>query len=200
MGTFERACAMSQWSKVNHSRHQWKGKAKQRGDESRYLRKQVARVKAERDEAKRALKEAQERLRQLESHVQGVAVRPKVDTVWIALRLFLEVRISFRAVSRVLSLLAADLGITKAPCPQSVINWVMRLSIVRMESARELRGLPLSHAPFSNGLIWMIDLSIGLGSGKILAVLALDAHHHHLASAAPSLTHVHCITVCVADS
>ena len=106
---------MSQWSKVNHSRHQWKGKAKQRGDESRDLRKQVARVKAERDEAKRALKEAQERLRQLESHVQGVAVRPKVDTVWIALRLFLEVRISFRAVSRVMALLAGDLGLPRAP-------------------------------------------------------------------------------------
>jgi hypothetical protein len=46
----------------------------------------------------------------------------------------------------------------------------MRLSIVRIESARGLRGLPLSQAPFSNGLIWMIDLSIGLGSGKIVAV------------------------------
>jgi len=191
---------MSQFSKVNHSRHQWKGKAKQRGDESRYLRKQVARVKAERDEAKRALKEAQERLRQLESQVQVVAVRPKVDAVWIALRLFLEVRISFRAVSRVMALLAGDLGLQRAPCPQTVINWVMRLSIVRIESASERRGLPLSPDPFSNGLIWMIDISIGLGSGKILAVLALDAHHHQLVSGAPSLAHAHCLAVSVADS
>jgi hypothetical protein len=36
-----------------------------------------------------------------------------------------------------------------------------------MESARGLRGLPLAHAPFSNGLLWMIDVSIGLGSGKM---------------------------------
>jgi hypothetical protein len=79
----------------------------------------------------------------------------------------LEVRISFRAVSRVLHVLAADLGIERAPCAQSVINWVMRLSIVRIECAGALRGLPLPHAPFSNGLIWMIDLSIALGSGKI---------------------------------
>jgi hypothetical protein len=127
-------------------------------------------------------------------------VLPKVDVVWLSLRLFLEVRISFRAVCRVLSLLAAELGINKAPCPQTIINWVMRLSIVRIESARGLRGLPLSQAPFSNGLIWMIDLSIGLGSGKILAVLALDAHHHHFVDAAPSLGHVHCIAVAVADS
>ena len=108
---------MSQFSKVNHSRNQWKGKAKLRGDANRYLRKQITRIKAERDQAKQALKETQVRLRQLASQVQAMAVRPKVDVVWLALRLFLEVRISFCAVCRVLSLLAADLGINKAPCP-----------------------------------------------------------------------------------
>lgn len=191
---------MRQLCKVTHSRNQWKAKAKQRSDHNRYLRKQLARVKAERAQAKQGLKATQRRLRQLESHAQAVAARPKVDVVWLSLRLFLEVRISFRAVCRVLSLLAPALGITKAPCPQTVINWVMRLSIVRIESARGLRGLPLSQAPFSNGLIWMIDLSIGLGSGKIVAILALDAHHHHLVNGAPSLHHVHCIAVSVADS
>jgi hypothetical protein len=80
------------------------------------------------------------------------------------------------------------------------INWVIRLSIVRLDSARSLRGLPLAQAPCNNGLIWMIDLSIGLGSGKILAVLAIDAHHHQLVNAAPSLSHVHCIGVSVAES
>lgn len=190
---------MSQLAKVKHSRNQWKHKAKERGDQDRYLRKQLARVKAERDQAKQALKATQTRLRQLESHAQAVAARAKVDVVWLCLQLFFEVRISFRAVCRVLSLLAPALGLTKAPCPQTVINWAIRLSIVRIESARGQRGLPLRQAPFSNGLIWMIDLSIGLGSGKILAVLALDAHHHHLVHGAPSLHHVHCIAVSVAD-
>jgi hypothetical protein len=60
--------------------------------------------------------------------------------------------------------------------------------------------LPLSQAPFSNGLIWMIDLSIGLGAGKILVVLAIDAHYHQLFNGAPSVAHVHCIGVSVADS
>jgi hypothetical protein len=96
--------------------------------------------------------------------------------------------------------LASDLGIKRAPCPQTVINWVIRLSIVRIECARGLRGLPLARAPFTNGLIWMIDLSIGLGTGKILAVLALDAHHYQLFNGAPSLEHVHCIGVSVAES
>jgi len=158
---------MSQLSKVKHSRNQWKAKAKQRSDHHRFLRKQLARLKAERAQAKQALKASQIRLRQLESQVPAVAVRPKVDVVGLALNLFLEARISLRAVCRVLTLLASDLGIKRAPCPQTVINWLIRLSIVRMESARGLRGLPLAHAPFSNGLIWMIDVSIGLGSGKI---------------------------------
>lgn len=54
---------------------------------------------------------------------------------------------------------------------------------------------------WSNGLIWMIDISIGLGTGKILTVLALDAHHHQLRpTTAPGFHDVHCMAVSVADS
>jgi hypothetical protein len=148
----------------------------------------------------KALKEVQGRLRQLEAHMQGLVALPKVDVVWMALQLFLVVRIGFRAVSRVLSLLALALGIHKAPCPQTIINWVIRLTLVRIDAARMLRGVPLSQAPFSNGLIWMIDISIGLGTGKILAVLAFDAHHHQLAPGALSVDRVRCIGVSVAAS
>lgn len=109
-------------------------------------------------------------------------------------------RIGFRAVSRVLSLLALPLGIHKAPCPHTIINWVTRLSIVRIQSARMLKGFALSQAPFSNGLIWMIDISIALGTGKIVAVLALDAHHHQRTETAPGLPQVRCIAVSVAAS
>ena len=79
---------MSQLAKVKHSRNQWKRKAKERGDQDRYLRKQLVRVKAERDQAKQALKEAQGRLCQLQSQPQAVAGWPKVDVVWLSLRLF----------------------------------------------------------------------------------------------------------------
>jgi hypothetical protein len=191
---------MSQLSKMKHSRDQWKHKAKQRGERERYQRKQHARLTAERDRATKALTETQACLRQLEAQLHGLATRPKVDVVYLALQLFLVARIGFRAVSRVLTLLALALGIQRAPCPQTIINWVIRLSLVRMESARLLRGLPLSQAPFSNGLIWILDLSIGLGAGKILVVLAIDAHYHHLFNAAPSVARVHCIGVSVADS
>jgi len=158
---------MSQLAKVPRSRHQWKDTAKQRGEPQRYQPKQIARLRAERDQATHALKEAQARLRQLESHVPAVAVRLKIDVVWLSLHLFFKARLSFRAVCRVLSLWASDLGIKRAPGPQTVINWVIRLSMVRIECARGLRGLPRARAPFTNGLIWMIDRSIGLGTGKI---------------------------------
>ena len=191
---------MSQLSKVTHSRDQWKHKATQRGDRDRYQRKQIARITAERNRATKALNAAQARLRQLESQPQGLVALPKVDLVFLALQLFCVARIGFRAVSRVLSLLAWALGIKRAPCPQTIINWVMRLAIVRIESARRRRGLPLSQAPFTNGLIWMLDISIGLGTGKLLAVLACDAHHHQLAPGALSLDRVRCIGVSVADA
>ena len=191
---------MSQLSKVRQSRTQWKHKATQRANQHRSQRKPLARVTHERDRTATALKEAQARLRQLESQRQALVTRPKVDVVLLALQLFFVARIGFRAVSRVLSLLAWALGLKKAPCPQTLINWVMRLSIVRIESARTLQGLPLSQAPFPNGLIWMLDISIGLGASKILAVLACDAHSHHLTPGALCRDRVHCIGVGVSTS
>ena len=191
---------MSQLSKVKHSRHQWKHKAKQRGDHSRYQRKQIARLTAERNQATTTLKVTQARLRQLESQLQALVSRPKVEVVFLALQLFLVARIGFRAVSRVLSLLAWALGIKSAPCPQTIINWVIRLSIVRIEAARTLQGLPLSQAPFTNGLIWLLDISIALGPSKMLAVLACDAQYHQRTPGALSLERVHCIGVGVAAS
>ena len=71
---------------------------------------------------------------------------------------------------------------------------------MRIRCAPMLKGLPLAKAPFCNGLIWMIDMSIGLGTGKILTVLALNAHHHQLSPSAPGLHDVHCMAVSVADS
>jgi hypothetical protein len=191
---------MSQLSKMKHSRDQWKDKAKQRGQRERYERREKARVKAQRDQLAQALKASEARVRELEARQGDLVTRPKVDVIHFALRLFLEARISFRAVSRVLALLAGALGIGKAPCVQTIINWIIRLTMVRLDAARTLKGLPLAHAPFSNGLIWLIDISIGLGSGKILAVLALDAHHHQLVCGAPALCHVHCMGVAVADA
>ena len=191
---------MSQQSKLRQSRNQWKRKAKERAEQNRYLRKELERIRKERDHSRQALKETQDRLRQKEAQAQGLVVSHKVDLVWLALQLFVGARISFRAVARVLRLLAEALGIKKAPCPQTLVNWVTSLSIVRIQSARLLQGVSLSLAPFTNGFIWMIDISIGLGTGKILSVLALNARHHQLVAAPPGFQQVHCIAVSVAAS
>jgi len=191
---------MSQQSKLRQSRNQWKSKAGQRGERNRYLHKELIRTKKERDRFKKALKETKTCLRRLETQSQGLVVQHKVDLVFLALQLFLVARIGFRAVCRVMGVLAEALGIEKVPCPQTVINWVMRLSMVRIQSASMLKGLPLERARFCNGFICMIDMSIALGTGKILTVLALDAHHHQLVPDAPGFQNVHCIAVSVADS
>src|SRR5262249_61960826 len=130
----------------------------------------------------------------------GRPTRLKADLVWVALTLFAGARISFRAVSRVLRLLAHWLGLGKPPCPQTVINWVIRLSIVRMQSVRLLQGVSRRLLPFTNGLIWIIDTSITLGTGKLLSVLALDAYHYQRAGGAPGFQHVHCVAVSVSPS
>jgi hypothetical protein len=58
----------------------------------------------------------------------------------------------------------------------------------------------VSADPFANGFIWLIDISIALGAGKLLAVLALDARHHQFHPGAPALEQVRCLLVAVADS
>jgi hypothetical protein len=191
---------MSQHSRLRQSRNQWKDKAGHRAEDKRYLRKQLARVKEERNRFKKELKDARALLCRQETQSRRLVVQHKVDLVFLALQLFLVARIGFRAVSRVLSVLAETLGIKKAPCPQTVINWVTRLSLVRIQSATMLKGLPLDRAPFSNGLIWMIDMSIALGTGKIMAVLTLNAHHHQLRPDAPGFGNVQCVAVSVSDS
>ena len=177
MGAGERASRMRHLSKGTRSRNQGTDTAQQRGEPHRYQPKQLARLRAARAQAQHALTEAQARLRQLASPGQAGAVRLQIEVVWLSLHLFFKARISFRAVGRVLRLLASDLGLTRAPCPQTVITWGSRLSLVRIECARGLRGLPLARAPGTNGLLWRIARSLGLGPGTICAVVALDAQH-----------------------
>lgn len=191
---------MSPLSKVRHSRNQWKSKASQRATGNRYLRRELVRAKRERDEHKRARQAAEARWHDYENREAAVAVRTKVDVIEISLKLFLEARLSFRAVSRALGCLTLVLGLKRAPCPQSVINWVMRLSLVRLQSATAFGQSPLRADPFANGSIWLIDISITLGAGKILAILALNARHHERYAEAPTLRQVRCIAVAVADS
>jgi hypothetical protein len=55
-------------------------------------------------------------------------------------------------------------------------------------------------ANFSEGFVWLIDISIGLGSGKILSVLALDLKYYQEHNSAPKRQDVICIATSVAVS
>lgn len=191
---------MSAAYKVNQSRQRWKQKATSRAHDNRYLRKELERLRRERDAYKKRAKQAEVQLGAHRPASPVPAIESKVDLVHVTLDLFVRARISFRAVSRVLGVLAAPLGLTKAPCPQTVINWVTRLSIARLQEATTRPQSPLSADPFANGFIWIVDISIALGSGKLLAVLALDARHHQRHPGAPGLDHVHPLAVAVAES
>lgn len=186
---------MSKFSKMRGSRNNWKGKAVERADEVRYVRKENNRLRKDRDKYKNIAKEAEQKLKEL----QGVAMLPSVSDksvlVFLVLQLFCLARIGFRAISRVLNVFSPYLGLKKIPCPQTVINWVIRLSIYRSQNIGcAIKGFA------SSGYIWMIDTSIALGSAKILAVIAIRADHYNRNSGAPTLKDVHCVAVSVAVS
>ena len=190
---------MSPQTRYKESRDNWKRKAACRAEKNRYQNKELGRVKAERDGFKKELKEIRARVLQMERRPGAVVIQSKAGLVFLALQLFVVARIGFRAVSRVLGTVMGARGQKKVPCPQTIINWVTRLSLARIRSAPMLQGPPMAKAPFCNGLIWMIDMSIGLGTGKILTVLALNAHHHKLNPSAPCLHDVHCMAASVAN-
>ncbi len=191
---------MSATSRLRQSRRQWKEKAITRGNSERYQRKEILRIKKEREQYKKEARAAKNQLAKERQKKSLPAVRHKEDLVFIALQLFVVARIGFRAVSRVLEVLGKSWGWGKAPCTQTIINWVIRLSMTKIHNASQWAGPRIDHSSCSNGFIWMIDTSIGLGSGKILAVLALDAQHHGLNEGAPTLGQVKCIAVSVASS
>jgi len=189
---------MSEKWKLEQSRDNWKQKAIKRGKQARAHRKEIARIKSERDQFKQ---KAEITMIELEQHSHQMPHRgpSKKELVYFTLLLFLVARIGFRATSRVLKVLSPLLGLAKAPCAQTVINWVTRLSIVKTQTiSSEPHNPPFGY--FTNGYVWLIDLSIGLGSGKILSVLALNLNHHQQLNHAPRLQDVECVAVSVAES
>ena len=191
---------MSTYTKMRKRRDDWKRKAATAKTDLRYQKKENKRTKWERDQYKQAARRSAKELKELKRQNTPVPVCQKTDLVFLALQLFVVARIGFRAISRVLAVLAPQFGLAKTPCTQTIINWVTRLSIVRMKDAMPpidtSTGIPM----FSKGLILLLDASIGLGKGKILTVLALDANHHLLNPGAPSLQNIKCVATSVADT
>jgi hypothetical protein len=192
---------LSTYNKMRIRRDNWRAKAVANKTSLRYERKEKRRIHHELFAYKQELRQAKQEIEALKKHHRELAVNEKTDLVFLALLLFLIARISFRAVARVLTVLAPWLGLNKTPCAQTISNWVSRLSLARMKAAWSPSDLEMGNTRFSNGFIIILDTSIGLGKGKIMAVLALDANHYlHHPEVAPSLQHVSCVAVSVADT
>ena len=189
---------MSTYAKMRKRRDNWRRKTAEVKADLSYKTREYERIKKERGQYKEALRKAEAKLNELKQQKNLLPVCDKTSLVFLALQLFVFARIGFRAISRVLAVFAPRLGLAKTPCTQTIINWVIRLSIARMKDdmSPAYAGTPL----LCGGFILLLDASIGLGKGKILTVLALDAKHHLLNPGAPSLQHVICLAVAVADT
>ena len=180
---------------MNKSRNSWKSKAVDRGNEARRLRAENARLKKERDKLKAEAKETKRENEKLKAGGGAHVLKAKSAVVYVCFLLFCVAGLGFRAVSRVLGVLGGFLGLEKTPCPQTIINWIASLSIAKIQIVARLHN----HPDFP-GFVWMIDASIGHGSGKILAVLALRADHYLANDGAPTLMDAHCVSVKVSGS
>jgi len=192
--------AMSSYTTMKKGRDNWKRKAVTAKKDLRYKRKENKRIKGDRDKYKRAARRYEKELKELKRQSKPLPVFQKTDLVFLVLQFFVIARIGFRAISRVLDVLGPQIGLAKTPCTQTIINWVTRLSIVRMKDVMPLVDFETDTSLYSNGFIFLLDASIGLGKGKILTVLALDANHHLLNPGAPFLQNIQCVAVSVADT
>jgi len=120
--------------------------------------------------------------------------------IFISLRLFLVGHVGFRAISRMFGILQKCLGLTKPPSPQTIINWVTRYSLSKIWNYNGLPSVSFDRDKFVNGAVWMIDTSIALGAGKILAVLELKIDHYKNNEGAPTLKNINCVAISVAKS
>jgi hypothetical protein len=191
--------SMSKISKLKNSRNTWKTKAMDRATDLRYQRTQNSRIKQEREKYKSQVRELKRDLEK-ERKKNTYPVCHKEELIYISLNLFLVGHIGYRAISRLFEILKSRLGIAKAPCPQTIINWVTRYSLTKIWNYNPPVPLHNANKQHSNGSIWIIDTSIGLGAGKILAVLELKVNHHKTNERAPTLKNINCVAVSVSRS
>lgn len=185
--------------KGKKSRSDWKNKSTERASIIRYQNAQLKRIKEEREKYKSQFKQAQRELEE-ERKKNNLPVSNKETLIFISLRLFLVGHIGFRGISRVFEILQRYLGITRAPCAQTIINWVTRYSLSKIWNYSGIPSICLDGSRFTNGGIWIMDTSIALGSGKILTVLELKLNHFENNKVAPTLGEINCVAVSVAKS
>lgn len=83
---------------------------------------------------------------------------------------------------------------------QTIINWVTRYSLSKIWNYSGVQSVCLDGTKFANGAIWIIDTSIALGAGKILAVLELKLNYFEKNTVSPTLEDINCVAISVAKS
>ena len=192
---------MNRKRQLQESRDSWKSKTVVARTKVRQLNKDKRRLAKERDRYKELARNAIAELEEERKRARGVPrVKTKEDLIYLALKLFRDARLGFRAVARVLEVLSDVLGLDVHACAQTIINWVARLAIVRIHCYASSASVAPRLAPFSNGTVWLIDISIALSSAKILTVIAINIRHYADHHEAPTLLDYQCVAVAVAES
>lgn len=164
---------MNRLGQVTASRRDWKTKAVDRG----------LAVRRQKDNNRRNLRGAAQREAKLKQEIVRLTEEndrlrntrpPKAEVVRLALLLFCDARISFRGVARVLCVVGQVFEWDIQRSPQTIINYVQRLVIVRLRSI----SLPTIddcslRTRFSNGWIWILDATVFTANGSALAIIAV---------------------------
>ncbi len=171
-------------SDITSSRRAWKVKAIQRGNELREARKHNKRLVAETDRNKKVIRSLRQDIIFKERLIQDLesikALPDRRQAVIVCVQLFLVAKISFRAIPRVL---AAMSWAGWTPSFSSVINWIGRLGIQKLESARKLSG----------DWVAIVDMSIDVAFKKALVVLRVPLEIFDGRREALSLNDVSCV-------
>jgi hypothetical protein len=149
-------------SDIETSRRTWKEKAIRRGSELRELRKQCKRLNREVDKSRKranSLHDDVVSMKRLIADLESIKRVPdKRQAVVICIQLFLVAKISLRSIPRVLQAMA---WVGWVPSFSSVINWIGRLGLQKLDDARKLKG----------DWVAIVDMSIDIAFKKALVVL-----------------------------
>jgi len=110
---------MSTYAKMRKRRDNWKKQVAKIKAILRYQLKEKYRIKKQRDQFKRELRQAIQQIEVLEAQKNTLPINDKVDLIYLVLQFFTLARIGFRAIHRVLMVLCPQLGLAKTPCTQN---------------------------------------------------------------------------------
>ena len=169
---------------IMESRRNWKLKAMERGLQVRELRRQQGIKDSKIADLLEDVVTMEGEIKKLKTMVDNLDALRQVperhQVVVICVQLFLFARISFRSIPRVLSTMS---WAGRVPSFSSVINWVCRLGLYKMQNTESLSG------PW----VAIVDMSIDIAFKKVLVVLRIPLNVFCSRKTSLTLQDVDCI-------